>query len=607
MKAKFFYDLNRSAVLCGLALCLLLSCGMAGCRKNSEENGSEQTTSGTSVPSETAAELSITDLLKSVLTLKGNLEAALDDLKENNIGASRQKIENTFRKTETIRKSLEASSEALGDSLPSLQKQLSNIRKLLDMVDFASEKLLLPALEHIEKDPLSELKAEEGIRVQPLMGYLELAERLMPDVEVLADMAGQADLSLLDSKGRIEKYLDALNELVELYQKDRAVFARLKAMLGGSGDRLYLIAAQNSAEIRSSGGFPGAVGTVRIRDGVFILEDFKRVYDVLASYTPAEAQITAEEDHLFLGGLSAPRDADYCPDFERVASIWALGYEARQGEKVDGVISATPVIVQRLLAALDEEIKLFDGTVVNGENAVKVLQHDLYFQYFGRDYVPGRETISDQLFADAAKKAADQIVDAFGFSNLVECLSAVKACIHDRSLMFWMRDSSEQTVIQALGANGGLNDDPEDPQAGIYYSCTVPSKMGWFLILDAQIGERVKNEDGSYSYPISVTFSNDMTPEELNAASNYITGGAGGAIGGCAYFFAPAGGTVGNFVTTNDVSIERSTYRDLQLGYMRSFHLYADKPVTVTYTVTTAPGVEAPLSLSMTPTVQDYH
>lgn len=609
MQKHFWNCISGRALLSGAVFCLILSLGMAGCRQNapSAQTDPSRTAQETTAAAETTGELSVTDLLKSVMTLKGDLEAAIDDLKENDPVSARQKVEGTFRKTETIRNSLNASSKALGDSLPSLQTQLSNIRGLLDLVDYASDKLLLPVLDHIEEHPLSEFKTDGGILTKPLLDYLDLAERLMPEIETLTDMAGQTDLSLVDSEGKIEKYLDTVRDFVELYREDSTAFEHVKAMLGGSGDRLYLVAAQNSAEIRASGGFPGAVGTIRIQNGVLILEDFETVYNVLSPNTPAAAQITPTEYVLFHGGLSAPRDADYCPDFERVAYIWSLGYEERQREEIDGVISATPVIVQKLLAAMEEEIELFDGTVLTGENAVKQLQHDLYYKYFGSKYVSGGATTADQLFADAAKKTADKLMGNFNFSTLSGCLSVVRECIEDRTLMFWMKDGAEQSIIKTLNAHGGLNENPEEPQAGIYYSCTVPSKMGWFLVMDTQVGEGVPNEDGSYTYPITVTFSNDITPEEIKTASGYITGGTGGAIGGSAYFFAPAGGTVSDFTTSNSVLIQSSTYHDLQLGYMGSFQIYADKPVTVTYNLTTAPGVDAPLTLSMTPTVQDYH
>ena len=47
-------------------------------------------------------------------------------------------------------------------------------------------------------------------------------------------------------------------------------------------------------------------------------------------------------------------------------------------------------------------------------------------------------------------------------------------------------------------------------------------------------------------------------------------------------------------------------YENLELGYMLNLFLYPDEPVTVTYKVKTAPGVETPLQFDMTPTLQDY-
>jgi hypothetical protein len=168
-----------------------------------------------------------------------------------------------------------------------------------------------------------------------------------------------------------------------------------------------------------------------------------------------------------------------------------------------------------------------------------------------------------------------------------------------------MADEEEQSVIKQLGWHGGLNEDPENPKAGIYYNLTVASKMGWFLVMDTQMGERVKNEDGSYTYPITVTLSNELTEEEYNSVNYYVTGGSR-FIGGSTYFFAPAGGTVSDFSASNKVTIRTETYHDLQLGYMQIYNIYPGQPVTVTYNFTTAPGVETPLEFSKTPTLQEY-
>lgn len=594
---------------CLLILSMVLT-GMAGCKKKDDKLNADwlDGTQPVATTEETVKELTVPELVKAILSLKKDTEAVLDEVKEGEVSSAREKLSAISENTAGVRLSLERTIESLGDSVPSLQEQMKNAEELLNLLDMVSQKLLEPAINELEKNPVSAMKTEEGINTKWLCAYLDFAESLMPDVEQIVEKANTVDLSLVDSDGDMAEALEKVNDLLEMYKKDNAVTGRLKAMLGGEGDRIYLLAAQNSAEIRASGGFPGAMGVIRITDGILKVDDFHKVYDVLASHTPAQAGVTSQESNLFHGGLSAPRDADYCPDFERVAYIWALGYEAEQKEHLNGVISATPALVQRLLDAMDKEIKLFDGTVLNGDNAVKILQHDLYFEYFGsQGYVANRATVSDQLFADAAKKTMTAITEDMGMDGVMSILSVAKDSFEDRTLMLWMEDPQEQEILQKMGWNGGLNIDPENPQAGIYYNCTVSSKMGYFLVREAEIGEGTQNSDGSYTYPITVTFSNDITKEEIRGASSYITGGIGGAIGGSAYFFAPAGGTVSDFTTSNGMNVELQTYHDLQLGLVRSFQIRNDNPVVVQYNVTTAPGVDTPLTLSMTPTVQEYH
>ena len=173
--------------------------------------------------------------------------------------------------------------------------------------------------------------------------------------------------------------------------------------------------------------------------------------------------------------------------------------------------------------------------------------------------------------------------------------------------MVWLKDEQEQAFVRRLGWDGGLNRDPNKPEAGVYFNLVLASKMGWYVLMDTQMGERVQNEDGSYTYPVTVTFVNIAEKEEMDQAAKYITGGRGGKLYGVAYFFAPAGGTVSDFSASNGQTIKHKSYHDLELGFMEQFLMQPHKPVTVTYSVTTAPGVETPLTFSKTPTAQDYN
>ncbi len=609
---------NVKKVLCAILAAVMVCSTFASCAAKAPEkseldlqvglSGQSQSAEAAAATAPVPREMSVSELIKEVNNLKDNLETIVDDIEAEEINSAESKVLGLTLKTAAIRDSLSATMTNLGDSMPSLNAELKNIQKILDLVDTLAETVLEPLLEQYRKHPFSDFRSGEGVSTKLLCTYLDFAESLMPGIEGLVEQAASVDLSLVDGDGEIAGYLESMDGLLEMYHKDEAAFDRLKSMFGGNEDRVYLIAAQNSSEIRSSGGFPGAVGVVRITDGVLVVDDFKKVYNVLAAYTPAKANITRVENELFHYGLQAPRDADHCPDFERVAYIWSLGYEAGMGEPVDGVITMTPVVVQRLLNVLDEEIKLFDGTILNGDNATRGLQYDLYYKYYSNSvYQQGRDRYVDQLFADAAKKSLNLAMDNLSLSDFSSYLDMFGECIEDRTFMVWMKDEAEQNIIRALEWNGGLNTDPKNPKTGIYYTSTDASKMGWFLNMDAEIGAPSKNEDGSCTYPVTVTFYNVIAEDEIRNASWYIIGvNSRGGIIGSAYFFAPAGGMIHDISVSTNAKFQMSNYHDLDLAYMPPFEIHPGELITVTYNVTTAPGVETPLELSMTPTVQNY-
>ena len=584
-------------------LCLLAARYMTASRSQEQNVSGHPAENALSNPDEPPG---LNDVINSVKAVKNDLKSVLNDIKKNRLDSAKSRTESIINNIHTIRASVNRIVSMFNGSVPFLQKQIDTVQELLNAAEAGAANILLPAIDLLQTYPLSDLRVGDGMNVVFVGKYLDFAESVMPDIDRLLACANSIDLSMIDSDGKIADYLVLANELMDLYRENPGIFSLLKSMVGANEDRLYLLAVQNSAEIRASGGFPGSIGTVRIQDGVLSLGDFKSVTYMLSARTPKDIQITSEEKALFghLSGIQTPRDADLCPDFERVGHIWASAYEEMHGEPVAGVITMTPHIVQRLLAAMNKEIELFDGLILNANNATQILQHDIYFKYYSNDYVSDRDLICDQLFADAAQKTMKKLMSNISLPHLLAYMGVAQESFQDRTLMLWMRNEFEQNLIKKMGWSGGLNADPENPEAGVYFNCIAASKMGWFLLTDISIGERTGNEDGSYTYPVTVTFSNNITDEEIQSASHYIISSHQGAIRGAAYFFAPAGGTIGNFATSNGSAIKLHTYQHLELGFMDSFSVKPNSPVTVTYTVTTAPGVETPLAISKTPTAQ---
>jgi hypothetical protein len=149
-----------------------------------------------------------------------------------------------------------------------LVPQADNLYQLLDAVDTAIAELLLPAVDLMEAYPLSDLHVEDGYNVTILYEYIDFAEAIMPKLETLLDVMNHADLSILDSEGKIEAYLESINKLMDGLREKPDLLPMIKSMLGAQDDRLYLIAVQNPSEIRASGGFPGFMGSIRIEGGM---------------------------------------------------------------------------------------------------------------------------------------------------------------------------------------------------------------------------------------------------------------------------------------------------------------------------------------------------
>ena len=84
----------------------------------------------------------------------------------------------------------------------------------------------------------------------------------------------------------ISSYSDKITSLMSMYTDYEDYIPLMKAFIGDGSDKVYLLAAQNTAEIRAAGGFPGSIGTIRVEDGVMSIGDFNPVNDVLATYPP---------------------------------------------------------------------------------------------------------------------------------------------------------------------------------------------------------------------------------------------------------------------------------------------------------------------------------
>ena len=547
-----------------------------------------------------------TEIMGHARALKSSLKQLASSMKAMDTARARDAQAELEQELAALRSLLDAPSWKAASLLPVVGDELKSVRELLSILEDADRELLDPGLTQLEQYPLSSLKAEDGFRVEPLLRYLDLVEAMLPQARSLSDRLSAVDLKLIDME-ELEDAAEALSSGLDLGDELLVYLPAVRAVLGNGSDRLYLFGAQASAEIRASGGFVGSMGIIRIQDGVLTLSDFESVYHLLYPVAFPEVPISEVEEKIFGGRMHESWDSDFSPDFERAASIWAQAYEYQNRQDnvhVDGVISATPAVINRLLSFLGG-FTLSDGTEVNGENAARVISHDLYFKYYGKHNRSYANYVVDNLFAECARQTLDLAMSGIKFSLLPDYLDFCRESFADRTLMVWMADETEQQYIRDAGWAAGLNTDPEKPEIGIFFNSTVASKMGWYLNMEPTLSEPAVQEDGSRSYLVTVVLSSAMTREERERATRYVLGGTQG-ITGFFYIFAPAGGHILSMEADNDWKVNTEVYEGLELGYLAYTTVFDARPITVTCRLTTAPGVEAVPTFMMTPTMQNY-
>lgn len=557
----------------------------------------------------------------SAKEMKSQATQVLQDVKsiqtaigENDYAAAAQSAQRASELTGSIAGELSSPLWMVASIVPVYGQDISGMRDLMTALDDAFDEGLVPLTKTLEANPPDSLiSTDRRINVAAVTQLLDAVQNAAPSMQKCADVAESLpEMHIEQLKSVVDPAKEKLTTINATFQKAAALAPVAGPVLGANGNRTYLIAAQNSAELRSSGGFPGSMGTLEIRDGEIILNDFSKVYDVLTDTNPSSVSITDEEYALFDAfNMDWPRDAGIDPDFTRVASIWAASYEERNVAHLDGVISITPSVVQDILAIVGP-VTLSDGTELTGSNATKVLQSDIYWKYLAEGANPDGTggAVTDALFAQAAHETFNKLFSNLNADTMIKFASCMAKDMEDRTVMFWLTDQGEQAILASLDCSGALNDDPAQPELGVFFSLWIGSKMGWYVDIDNQMLESKKNADGSYTYKMQTTFANNISADELSAAGGYIAGVQEGYEYGVLYptllIYAPAGGSIGDFATNNGVEFAQMQHNGLQVLEARNAALASGQPIVCTYTVTTAPSAEQEMKIVCTPTLAEY-
>lgn len=572
-------------------------------------------------------------LALSAKDVKSQAETALSNVNGIQTAIAGQDFATAAKNASNLQSSAQAMNEELSSPvwnvaamLPIVGSDVKGVQTIASALADASDNAIVPLTSSLSTTPPSAcIDADGKLNIAAITTLLGAIQNGAPAMQRCTDELSSLPAFHIE---KLQKLVGPAQEKItginDVFQEANTFAPIIGSMLGANGNRTYLLAAQNTAEIRASGGFPGSMGTVSIDNGAIELGDFTKVYDMMAEETPAQCAITDEENALFYPWYTQYSwDNSFNPDYPRVAGIWAAAYQEKTEQSVDGVISITPTMVQDLLAATGDSFTLSDGTTIDGTNATKVLQHDLYWKYLssGSNMSEGND-LCDALFTEAAEYAFDSALENMNASSLMKLVSTMMGGLEDRRVMIWLADATEQGYIEDMGYSGSMTAaSQQEPTLGVFVNFWAGSKLGWWLGMDTQVSSPVTGNDGSRTYHVTTTLTNFMTAQEAKQGGGYIVSDNDKSLGDAdpfIYFYAPAGGTISDVTASNGATLGKATYQGLDVTFTCQVGDFSVLPkpnnplpvestVTYSYTVTLPAGVEGDLQLATTPTLTKYH
>lgn len=290
-------------------------------------------------------------------------------------------------------------------------------------------------------DPNQLRASGDTIKVAPLVSAAPALAHADAAISAAADQLRGLDSStwlsavdtrrarLLDQVSRLQGYIDAAARVTRV----------LPGLLGRSTPTRYFIGLQNEAEMRGTGGLPGAFAIAVVSDGTIRFTHFESDA-VFARRVDTGLDFGSEYNALY--GPSEPTttfaDSNVSPQFPYAAQIWAAMWQKVSGEHVDAVIGLDPTALGYFLAATGPTT-LPSGGQLNAANVVSLTQRDNYAIY--------PDNAQRKAFLVAVLRAAAHKVTS-GAGAPLDLVRAASRAGSERRMIAWSRDPAIEQALE---------------------------------------------------------------------------------------------------------------------------------------------------------------
>jgi hypothetical protein len=520
-----------------------------------------------------------------------DLTAALDlvsQLKKDIAADAPDKAEETAGQLQTHTSAArEAATDpvwTLASTLPVLGSNFSAVAEITRSADDVANLGIVPLVDVIESlNWQSLLPTSQGTDLQPLEIAAPNVSSAAHAVRASAERLESIDSSNLLSQVSVplelaKEQLGAATDTLDA-AADAAILA--PGMLGGGEARSYLLMIQNNAEVRASGGIPGALAVLSLDEGRLALASQSSAGEVGVMAPPVSMDTTQQQ--IYSGRIGKyMQDANLTPDFPTAAGLAAKMWERKTGEKVDGVISVDPVALGYLLDATGPidvsrpELSGLSGgklpVELNSKNVVTTLLSDVYSKI-------EQPKLQDAYFAGVANEIFAAL--SGGKGDTKGLVQGISRGAEEGRVLLWSNKAEEQAIISKYSISGAVDGPSVSPaQFGVYFNDGTGAKMDYYverrvqLVQDCPVG-------GYEQITVRVTSTNTAPLDAATTLPAYVTGAG--------VFGVPPGTVQTNVVVygPTQANVEEAKLDGQQTQFAP--HLHSNRPVGIV-AVQLAPG-----------------
>jgi hypothetical protein len=368
------------------------------------------------------------------------------------------------------------------------------------------------------------------------------------------------------------------------YDQAAPVFDALPDVLGAGGERTYIVAIMNPAELRYSGGATLTLVPMKITDGKVEFEDTVTNEDVSAGAEKIKwPKVKGNPFHR--PGKTRVMSATFSPYWSQSGEELLRAWEVRYGQRADGVIAVDLQALARLMA-LTGPVEAPGVGELNSTNLVQVLagSYDTY------DSPDQRQAINAAVVPAFREKL-------FQGGQFAEKFNVLSTAAKGRHFALYFRDDRVQQAFVHRGLSGDLSESDHD-YIGVFTQNINASKADYWQrrIVDSDVKLAA---DGSAKVTLTVTVQNPSPPwvhaddpdPSQDPKFGYYTRWAGNSVA----VFLPRGAQVQGQATIRNLPFKPIVRSVLERPYFSRKVLLepgSQAVLKVTYTVPDAATVD---------------